>query len=133
MSERNDSEHFEPMSFSIASYEISPSIYNRVDELIYMFKHVSGESITKQDWFSKAIKEKLKNENDDLLVPKKKVFQVKIDDKTNKALSDKIEHIKKFRKNYSKKQWILEAIQEKLAREEMLIKKIIKEAKNSNS
>jgi hypothetical protein len=98
-----------------------------------MYKHVSGESITKQDWFSKAIKEKLKNENDALSIPKKKVFQIKIDDKTNKELNDTVEHIRKFRRSYSKKQWILEAIQEKLAREEMLIKKMIKDSKKSES
>lgn len=125
----DDNEFLEPMAFSRSTFEISPAIYQRVEDLLYLSKNLSGEIVYKQDWILKAIKEKLKYDEELLhdTIPKEKFLNIKIDQTTLKSLEEKVNLIKKFRRTYSKKQWIVEAIQEKLNREEVAIRKKIKE------
>lgn len=130
----NNDDFSEPVSFSRTTFEISPAIHQRVEDLLYMSKNLRGEIINKQDFVLKAIKEKLNHDHEmPDKIPKEKFLHFKIDKITQKALEEKVSLIKKFRRAYSKKQWILEAIQEKLAREEIGIRKMIKDVKNSDS
>lgn len=51
-----------------------------------------------------------------------KLIHFKLDEKLYKEIEGKVEMIKKFR-GFSKKQWMIEAIYEKLEREEEQVKK----------
>lgn len=131
----DDNEFLEPATFSRATFEISPAIHQRVEDLLYMTKNYCGEIINKQEFVLKAIKEKLKYDKEVLSdkIPKEKFLHYKIDNITLKQLDEKVNLIRKFRRTYSKKQWILEAIQEKLNREEVVIKKMMKETRKPES
>ena|ERR1700722_1233402 len=96
------------------SFKVGENIFIRVE------KNVVLDSISKQRWLLTAIEEKLKNEKrlQKDAIPRERQMVVRIKNSLNKILNKRIETIKKFRKHYSKKQWILEAILEKLDREQ---------------
>ena len=105
---------------SVGTYtvNISPHIHDRLERHILILKKLIDRSTTKQRWLIACIKEKLRNEADKKEVPKANTINVKIYEELDKQLIQRIEFIRKFRSSYSKKQWIVDAILEKLERDE---------------
>ncbi|MFZ0565994.1 MAG: hypothetical protein WAM28_07405 [Chlamydiales bacterium] len=98
---------------------VSENIYQKVDRLVHILKQADSPGHTKQKWLTEAIKEKLEIENhlssDDF--PKEKQLSVKLAIHLRKKIEKRVTLIKKFRTSYSIKQWIMEAIFEKLDRD----------------
>jgi hypothetical protein len=104
---------------------ISPHLHNRLDKHIFILKKLVRTGHTKQQWLVEAVEEKLKNEKSSQTqdIEKEKRVSLRIDVLTKKILEEQIQLIRCFRTSYSKRKWILDAIQEKLDLEEVSIKK----------
>lgn len=104
---------------------IGNHLYHRIDKHVRLLKNLKINS-SKQKWVLEAIEEKLKidvaleaNLGDRLL-------HVKCDIELWNEIQKKIELLKAFRRSISKKQWIEEAIYDKLEREEQKSKELLK-------
>jgi hypothetical protein len=102
---------------------ISPYILKKLNRHIDIYKSLIDKSTSKKTWVNKAVKEKLENDLKDEQIPKHTSLSVKIDKGLHVALMDRVNFIRKFRESYSKKQWIVEAVLEKLEREEKEVEK----------
>lgn len=122
--ETSTTEELEPLG-SLTPYTviISSHIYERLEKHITILKKLVDRSATKQRWIVDAIKEKLLNDANSTKPPKASTLNVKIESKYAKELAKRIEYIKKFRVTYSKKQWIVDAVIEKLDRDEKDVEK----------
>lgn len=112
---------------------ISPHIYGRLEKHITILKKLIDRSATKQRWTSDAIKEKLLNDSKCEQPPKASTLNVKIEKNLCKELVDRVEYIKQFRVSYSKKQWIVDAVLEKLDRDEKEVEKKLQQLKKTGS
>lgn len=102
----------------------------------YLFKRLSQHlklirlhsKQTKQKWFQEAFREQLKAQqnffSEDILI--EKVMHLKLEEELYKEIEKVVSTIKKFR-NYSTKQWMIDAIYNKLDREEEKSKKLLEE------
>lgn len=109
---------------------VSPHIFNRLEQHILFVKRLSNRNETRQNWVLEAIKDKLTRDERCHDIPKECRLNLKIDEITAQKLFKRVELIKKFRTSYSKKQWILDAILERLDREEKKIKQQLAELEN---
>lgn len=116
------------------SVNIGDHLHSKMDTHIRLMKKLADRSCTKQRWILDAIKEKLDNENHNGMesISKEKYFHVKVLPQINEKIERKVELIKNFRKSYSKKQLFIEAISEKLEREEQLAKELFEKAKSKH-
>lgn len=105
-------------SFTISSY-----IHERLQRHILILKKLVDRSTTKQRWIISAVQEKLTRDASKTLIPKADTLTVKLDEELEASLLKRIEFIKKFRFSFSKKQWLVEAILEKLDKDEAEIEK----------
>ncbi|MBA3283955.1 MAG: hypothetical protein H0U27_02690 [Nitrosopumilus sp.] len=110
---------------------ISPHLQERLERHILILKRFIDRSATKQRWITEAIKEKLSNYANNPIVSKELRLYLRIEEELEKKVLEKVEYIKKFRSSYSKKQWIMEAIFEKLDRDESDAEKKIQEAQQT--
>jgi hypothetical protein len=102
---------------------ISPILHHKLDQHIFLLKKLFKTGKTKRDWLTEAIEEKLAREEPKRVVDKEKRVGLRLDLMTNKKLEERVEMIRRFRYSYSKKQWIVDAIYEKLDSEEEPAKK----------
>ena len=100
------------------TFSISPHIYERLERHILILKKIIDRTTTKQRWITHSIKEKLVKEEASQLIPKATSLNVKLDEELEMELFKKVEFVKKFRTSYSKKQWLVDAVLEKLDRDE---------------
>lgn len=121
--------HFQSYSLSIGE-----NLWNRIDKHINLLKHLDNKSISKQNWVKEALEERLAlSEKADFdKIPKAKHMNFKINESLNFKIEQEVKVIKKLRKSYSKKKWIVDALYDKLDREDhkarSLIEKIKREA-----
>lgn len=113
----------------IYTIRIGESLYERLDQHILLLNHVEQTDHSKQSWILEAIQDKLKGEEGSSLIPKVKHVHFKVPKDLSRKIVNRVEFIRKFRDSYSKKKWILEAIEEKLEKEENKTKKLIEEIK----
>jgi hypothetical protein len=97
---------------------ISDHVHDRLERHVQILKKLIDRSATKQRWLFDSIEEKLARDIENPTVPKESTINVKIDKEQDKQIHERIEFMKKFKCSYSKKQWIVEAILEKLERDE---------------
>lgn len=97
---------------------ISPYIYERLERHILILKKIIDRGMTKQRWLTSAIREKLEKDSSDTQLPKATTLTMKIEEELEKLMLQRIEYIKQFRFSYSKKQWLVDAIIDKLDRDE---------------
>lgn len=112
---------------STETSRIGLNVKNRL--LKRLQKHISdrnfalNQDISQQDWIAKAIEEKLKKEKE-LGQPDKNSLKlahisIHIAKEINRLLQERLAEVKNDRqKSYSKKSWVIEAIEEKLEQEE---------------
>jgi hypothetical protein len=111
------------------SIRIGERLYRRINRHIQLLKRLNHIQ-NKQNWIEKAILEKLEREEEQSIaecISPEKHLSFKIHSQINVKIERSVEVIKKLRGNFSKKQWILEAIYEKLDMEEKEIEKKSKE------
>jgi hypothetical protein len=107
---------------SAYSFTVSPHIHERLERHILILKKLIDRKTTKQGWMIDSIKEKLIKDANNNQLPKATCLNVKIGEKLENEIMQKVEFAKKFRFSYSKKQWLVDAVLEKLDREEMEVK-----------
>lgn len=111
------------------SIRIGERLYKRINKHVQLLKHLK-KTQNKQDWIEQAILEKLaKEEEGDISesVSPEKHLSFKIQSQIDAKIENRVEFIKKIRGSFSKKQWILEAVYEKLDLEEKETEKNAKE------
>ena len=122
----NEFELLEKPSVKGYSVKIDEYLYKRLNKHIRILKHAENKALSTQKWVTDAIIEKLaKTDTEEL--PQDRHLVLKINDPINEKIDSNVEHQKKFRQSYSKKRWFLEAINEKLDREEPKTKKYLEE------
>jgi hypothetical protein len=105
------------------SVNISSFLYNKLDQHVFIVRKLLGIHRTKRDWLVAAIEEKLAREAADNNFGEVKRISFKIDPLTKKQLEDRLQNIRRLRDTFSKKQWILDAIQERLDQQKEEVKK----------
>ena len=102
------------------SLRIGERLYKRLSKHIQFLKHLNSIQ-NKQEWVEGAILSRLKKEElqeVDECIPQEKHLSFKISSQIDARVEKRVEAIKKIRGSFSKKQWILEAIHERLDLEE---------------
>lgn len=106
---------------------ISPLLHGKIEKHVFLLQKLLNSTHTKHDWLIEAIESKLSKEEHNKEISKEKRVTFRIDFLTKKKLEDRVRMIRRFRNSYSKRQWVLDAIQEKLDNEEEKIKSTLKE------
>lgn len=102
-------------SFSI---RINENLHKRFNQHIKCLKNINKGQTTKQNWVEQAFREKLSLQDDSSSgILNDKLIHFKVDEKLFNEMEKKVQMIKKFR-NFSKTPWMINAIYEKLEREE---------------
>lgn len=120
-------------SFEKTDYviEINETLYKKIDKLIRILNAFDNRAHSKQSWILEAVNEKLnveessKKEN----IPVSKYLKLSMEVPLRKKIEDKVSLLKQFKNSYSTKKWLLEAIFEKLEREEYMAEKLIENFK----
>jgi hypothetical protein len=114
------------LSSKILSYRVGENVYNRIDEHVRVLKYTDKKAIKKKEWFAAALREKLEREKDLGIFksPRFKQLQFPIDEELQEKLEKRLSVIRKVRP-YTAKELVLEAILEKLEREEMKAKALV--------
>lgn len=100
------------------SFTVSQHIHERLDRHVFLLKKLIQRGASKQKWVVDAIKEKLTNDETKTSIPKANTIYVKIDDNLKIQMEKRIEFMKNFCSSYSKKRWLVDAVVEKLERDE---------------
>ena len=102
-------------SFSI---KIAEYLYKRLSKHFQTLKYIKKSSKTKAKWIEEAFLEKLESEKDFSFddIPVEKYIHFKMNQELYNKVEERVNLIKRFR-NFSKKQWMVEAIYEKLKRQ----------------
>lgn len=117
------------------SVTMDGQLYKRLERHLDILKHAENVGLTRQKWVTDAVLEKIAKEESQNYseIPKANFLMVRF----LKTISDKISNLvdkqKPFKRNFNKKQWILEAIQEKLEQEEPKTKKFLEKLSNKNN
>lgn len=111
---------------------IADHIYKLLEEHIHMMKCLEDKSYTRQNWVINALKEKLHRSNDKELLLKDRHLQLKLDQLMHENIESKVKLIKNFRRTYSRKKWIVEAIYEQLEREKEKAKQLLQALHNKS-
>lgn len=103
-------------------FKVGKSLYCRLGNHIRALKHL-GRHGSKNDWMVDAIREKLSRETETVKdIPEQKAVNISVDPALRQALEKRVHFIKKFIPKYSAKKWIIEALHEKLEKEELAAK-----------
>lgn len=112
-------------SCKLVTIRVGEHFFSRVENHVRTLKYINKLYPKKKEWIAKAIHEKLDREHKEKSfqeeskgIPRTKHINVELDLQINEDLEKRINVIKKVRSGFSKKQWILEAIMEKLELEE---------------
>lgn len=117
------------------SLRISENIFNRINNHVHILKRLESRSHSKQRWIEEAICEKLNHEEalNNIKLPKEKHLSFKISESLSKRIENRIELVRKFKISYSAKKWLLDAITEKLERENEKATALLLKLKDINS
>ena len=118
-SDTDDSSINENLKQYSMTLNVGNNLYSRVKKHIHLLKRLKSQNFTLQRWIIDAIKEKLNSPEVNALTDQKENY---IMFKLGKDLFDQVEQrvqlLKKVRRSYSKKQLIVEAIFEKLEKDD---------------
>ncbi len=102
------------------SLRLGRHLFEKLNKHVTLLKLIEGKRKTKQEWIAEAIREKLEREPDPehcaSYTPK--VITIRLDEDTDRSLESKVDMLKRMHGNFSKRQLLVEAIQEKLENEE---------------
>jgi predicted DNA-binding protein (MmcQ/YjbR family) len=118
-------------SFSI---RIAEHLHKRFSKHIEVLKYVKKSPKNKTSWIEEAFLEKLAAERELNMhhIPDEKYLHFKISEAIFDEIEERVNIIKKFR-YFSKKQWMIEALYEKLEKEEQEAKILIQSMLNTTS
>jgi len=109
---------------TIVSAVLKGSLVKRVDDHISNLKYLSKSVNSKQKWFAEAIKEKIGRCKSSQNIFLEKNISVPISKALSKELESQIKNISAVKeRTVTKREFFLEAIEEKLQKEESFTKK----------
>ena len=111
---------------------IDDHLHRKLEKHLKILKFIEHQKQSKQNWIVEAVKDKLKRDLDLKEIPKDKRLVFKIDNTLSKQVSKQVDILKKFKNSYSKKQWFVEAINEKLEKEESKTKEFLEEIQSNS-
>jgi len=109
---------------------VDANLYDKLEKILFAIRGLEGKT-TKKDWINKAIKEKLERENSSNVFSKEKRLSFPIDHESLAEIEKRVMLLRKFRTSYSKKQWLVEAIYEKLDQDTKTVQTAIEKIKSS--
>lgn len=113
-------------------FRVSEQLFGRIGKIINLLKYFEKNKITRRKWLEDAFKEKLaieESQSDDEIPPERNLNFV-IDEELLNRIELRVNILKRFRTSYSKKKWVLEAVDAKLEKDERLLRKLLDEARN---
>lgn len=107
--------------------QIGEHLAEKIDRHLRLLKFCGKKDVRKQAWIKEAILTKLSKEEHlpPYTFPKQKNLNLDVDPVLRERLERVVNSIRKVRRTYSKKQWLLEALAEKLEQEEEEAKSIV--------
>ena len=105
---------------------IGNHLYQKIDKHIRLLKHLKNDS-SKQKWVQEAIREKLKIDEISHEQLGDRFLHLKFDVDLWLEIQKRIDMLKAFHTSISKKQWIEEAVYEKLDRDEKNSQELLKD------
>lgn len=114
--------------------KIDEQLHKRLEKHIHVLKHIEHSGQSKQKWITDAVVQKLAKEESEKIseLPKQRYLVLRLNKPINNKIESKVEYQKQFKANFNKKQWILEAIYERLEKEEPKTKKFLEEISQKN-
>ena len=116
----NENETNEVKSYTMTLEE---RLHKKLEGHLKVLQHIDSHSHSKQRWIIDAINRKLEKEkrlSKDMITDDKRI-SLRVTHKMDQKIQNMVNLQKKFRKTpYSKKQWIADAIYEKLQEEEAI-------------
>lgn len=108
--------------------QIGEHLAEKIDRHLRLLKFCGKKDVRKQAWIKEAILKKLSNEEHlpPYNFPKQKNLNLDVDPELRERMERVVNSIRKVRRTYSKKQWILEALAEKLELEEEEAKSLVR-------
>ncbi|MCH9625883.1 MAG: hypothetical protein S4CHLAM123_10680 [Chlamydiales bacterium] len=116
----NENDYTEQIKERRYTVKIGEHLYKRLGKHIQILKHLEHRGKNKQGWVLEAIKEKLETEeaNPSEIIPQERYLAITMNDLLGKRVEKIVSLQKQLRDSYSKKQWFLEALDEKLEKED---------------
>ncbi len=117
------------------SISLGETLHKRIEKHILLLKHHKDPNYTKQIWILDAFQEKLERDGskEDPAMAKARLLHFKINSIVHEKIQKTVDVMKKSRRSYSKKQWFVEAISEKLEREEKKMRELLEKEKQPTS
>lgn len=114
------------------SLSVSKITIDRIERLVTFKRHIEGNHrFSKSDLVAEAVQEKLKEENHSLRYTPNQQLYVTFNEQLNAELEKNVDFLRKILPSgFSKKKWVLTAIEEKLHREEMELQRKHEDLKN---
>jgi uncharacterized protein YdiU (UPF0061 family) len=106
---------------------LNPSLHNRLEGHLQILKCLTPNEGKRQTWMVNAISEKILRENESQDISKAHHLSLKLNESTYKKLQVRMEEINKSNPAFSKKQWLIEAIEEKLETEKKVVQEKLSE------
>jgi len=123
LTEQEPTEITSEQTFISFTFIVGENLHNRINKHVNKLKSTEGPGQSKQKWVIDAIKEKLNAENLSEDLPREKSLGLKISLNLHNQILKRVEMMRKVRSSFSKKQWIVEAIADKLDRDERLVQR----------
>ena len=109
------------------SIKLDPFLKDKLDDHLQTLKFLHHPEKSRQTWILNAINEKIDREEDSEVLSKEKYLSVTLSEATRAKLEERLAEISQVIPGYSKKKWLLEAIEEKLEEERELVQSKISE------
>ncbi len=131
---KSETEHLLPSSQINYAIPIENDLHNRIEKLIKLLNHSDDKKHTKQSWILDAFVKKLqKEEEPGPEISQNKHLRFAINQHLYEKIENKIKTVKKTRKGYTKNQWFIDAVNEKLEQDERRAKKLLLKLKSLSS
>lgn len=135
MASDTNSEIQEEEKYIQFSFKVQDELARKIDKHLHLLKYLNHNRKSKQQWINEALVEKTKRDQESLSdsLAKEKQLTVRIDPRLNTKIEKNVDLIKCFKSGFSKKLWVIEAVEQKLMREEAEAKKLLHETTQSHS
>jgi len=127
---KDQRDNLQDAAFKLYTLRMGESLFNKIDRHVTLTNHMIKEKKkrSKQIWVIEAIREKLEREKVPIShIPKQKSLHFKIPEDLSRVIEARVKLIQEVRGSFSRKLWFIEAIYEKLEKEDQMIQEMIKE------
>jgi hypothetical protein len=107
--------------------KVKTSLHDKLLNHLQKLKSQNHPDRTQNAWVLNAILSKMERDEASQVIPKARNLALKFDETLTERLEARIEEISKTIPHYTKKQWILDAIEEKLEMEKEIMQKKLAE------